>query len=88
MDWLWMILIFVVSFVIGVFAFCNIIGVIRTRYVRAKATVIINIIFWCIILGITCFVAHFWFFKFIVDYYAGTIVSLFMSRNSGKNGPE
>lgn len=88
MDWLWNILVGIGSFIIGVFGFCQIIGVIRTRHYRRFGAIMFTLTLWIVILGFTAFAIHMWLYDFRIVYYIATGASLLLSWNTGKNGPE
>ena len=78
----------VITLGIGIFAFGNIIGVLRTLRSRSIGMNILPLVVWSIILGILAFIIHKWFFGYVGGFYTGIIVSIILSWNIGKNGPE
>lgn len=88
MDYLWTILIGIVSFVVGVFGFCQIVGVIRTRHIRATGTFISVLILWPLIIVLLGVAVHVWFYKYRFVFYVVMVISLLLSWNTGKDGPE
>lgn len=88
MKFLWFSIIGIVSFIIGVFGLCQIIGVLRTRRYRATGTIIFTLTLWIAILGFAAFAVHKWFYAYRIVFYIAMVISLIMSWNSGKNGPE
>ena len=88
MELLWSILVGIVSFIVGIFGFCQIVGVIRTRHYRMRGTVILTLTIWTVILGFATFAVHVWLYDYRIAFYIAMGVSLLLSWNTGKNGPE
>lgn len=88
MEWFENIIVGIVSFIVGVFGFCQIIGVIRTRHYRVMGTIIFTIVLWTAILGFSFIAVHEWFYDYRIAFYIAMGISLLMSWNTGKNGPE
>ena len=88
MEWFENIIVGIVSFIVGVFGFSQIIGVIRTRHYRVMGTIIFTIVLWTTILGFSFFAVHEWFYDYRIAFYIAMGISLLMSWNTGKNGPE
>ncbi len=87
-DWFGIVLVGICSFAVGSFSFCQIIGVIRTRRYRLKRMIILTIIIWTAVLIFTAFAIHAWFFNYRIAFYTAMIISLFLSRKSGKISSE
>lgn len=87
-NWLVFILVGIGSFAVGIFAFCQIIGVIGTRHYRLKRMIVFTIIIWTVILAFTVLIIYAWFYNYRIAFYIAMIISLFLSRNAGKIDPE
>lgn len=78
------IIVFIVSWIIAVLGFCQIIGSIQNALFRGPGMTLFTIVVWGVILGIVCFVVHRYFPSQKIAYYAATVIGLFLSLTSGK----
>ena len=78
------IVIFVASWLVGVFGFSQIIGSLQNLKERPPSMSAFTIIIWIVILGAVWFVVHHFFASFKIVYYIGTAVSLLLVLGAGK----
>ncbi len=88
MFWLWSFLVFVGSWVVGVFGFCQIIGSVRIAKFRRTLLTVITVTIWSVLLLFLIFAVHLWLFNYRIACYLGLAIAFVMSFNTGKNGPE
>lgn len=79
-----------VSFLIGTWGFCQIIGSLRTVRIRGLFMTLFTIILWSAILIGGAIAVHRWLYDCRIEYYIGTGISFLMSLRSdvGRNGVE
>ncbi len=77
-----------VSLIIGVFAYCQIIGTIRTFFTRPIWLEFSTIIIWVLILLACGFIMHKWLNDYKLAFYIANLVSIVLSWRTGKNGIE
>ena len=84
MVYVWMFLVFIGSFVIGVWGFCQIVGSIQQAAVRGPVLTTITISIWSIILVATAIAVHCWLYDYRIAYYIGTAIGLLGTLRAGK----
>jgi len=84
MFYVWSLLVLGISYAVGTFGFCQIIGSFQQARVRGPGMTAFTVILWAAILIAVCFVVHRWFLAYRIAYYIGTALSLLMSLRAGK----
>lgn len=88
MDFLWFALVFVVTFFVNVFGFCQVVGSLRTIKIRGVGMTTFTLIIWLSILALLCLAVHVWLDNYKFAYYISVAISFLLSLNTGKNGIE
>lgn len=88
MFYVWSFVIGFCAFAVGAFGFPQIIGSIRIRHYRPASLTATTILIWSAILIAGAVIVHTLLSDYTVAYYISTVISLIMSWNTGKNGPE
>lgn len=78
------IVVLVLSYLFGVWGFCQIIGSIQHRFERSVRATVLTILIWIAILTGVFFLARAFFHNQMTAYYIGTGVSLLMTLLSGR----
>lgn len=78
------VIIFIISYLIGAFAFSQIIGSLQNIKLRGAKMTAITLLIWVIILIITSFVIYTKFNSSLIAYVVAMIISLLLVLSSGK----
>lgn len=76
----------ILSFIVGVIGFSQIIGSIRTIRIRGIAISSCTIGLWVVILGVFLAIVFFFIPSYKTSFLIGMALSILMSLGSGKNG--
>lgn len=88
MDFLWLVLVFVVTFFVNIFGFCQVVGSLRTIKIRGVGMTAFTLIIWIPLLLLLCLAVHTWFADYKTAHYISAGISFLLSLNTGKNGVE
>lgn len=84
MDVFLVIVTIVLSFLVSLFGFSQIIGSAQHASVRPIGATIFTIVLWLVILLVVAILVHLYFSKFAVSYYIGTGAGLLATLFSGR----